>query len=91
MKTPSIHLNGTSGDELLTQVCDVVHGLNQALDLMAKAAPHGRDYYVQGDDVFSQARREFDDRVKRIRSVLKEYEEIAMAVSDRRDERLTRL
>jgi hypothetical protein len=40
-------LNGTSGDVLQTQNEAALAAIEQAIEQLAAAAPHGRDYYVQ--------------------------------------------
>jgi len=69
MKVPTIHLNGTSIHTFRTDLSAVHTALRVALDDLAKAAPHGRDYYVQGPDAYTEARKEHDDRVARLSSV----------------------
>ena len=45
MKIPTVHLNGTSKDELVQQLNDLYLALGDAMDVLAKAGPNGRDYY----------------------------------------------
>lgn len=87
MMTPSIHLNGTSGDELLAQATDAGAALRRAIDAMQAAAPNARDYYPQGDAAFEVARKEHLSRLERVSSVLVEYEQLAEAIADARDAR----
>ena len=47
MTTPTIHLNGTNGADLLSQTVDAMLALSGAINALMAAAPHGRDYYVQ--------------------------------------------
>lgn len=57
---PIIHLNGTSRDALLDQLCEVYSALNDAMDKLRQASPNGRDYYpVPGlmDKAIEQHRR----------------------------------
>lgn len=80
MKAPTIHLNGTSADELLEQIAEAsraCHALNGAL---TNAMPNARDYYVQGDGAFEVARREWDARRQAVDKVRRELEEIADAI-----------
>lgn len=80
MKTPTIHLNGTSRAALLESYCDAGAAVRQALDKLADAAPNGRDYYTQGGDAIGVAVAEHVDRLRRLESVLAELSELAEAV-----------
>jgi pantothenate synthetase len=77
MMMPTIHLNGTSREELIEQHVAAVAALNRALEAMARAAPHGRDYYPQGAGAIQQAIQEHNDRVARVSLVFAELTEIA--------------
>ena len=46
MMVPTIHLNGTSHDELLRQILDAKEAIRKAVEALANAAPNMRDYYV---------------------------------------------
>jgi len=52
---PTIHLNGTSADDLIEGLVRARHALNEAVSLLQDAAPNGRDYYVQTPSTFSLA------------------------------------
>lgn len=80
--TPTIHLNGTGREALLTQCCDAASAIGQAIDAACQAAPNGRDYYPQGDAAFKAARSEHEDRVARLRVVMAEYEALAESISE---------
>jgi hypothetical protein len=81
-KVPTIHLNGTSKEELLDQVVAAVRGCRKAMEAIRTAWPNGRDYYIQGPDAFGQAVEEWKSRVERIDSVMKELTEIGRAIAD---------
>ena len=87
MKVPTIHNNGTSGEALLEQACDAGASVANALRVMRAAAPNARDYYVQGPDAFREAVAEHQSRVDRIAVVAREYEQLAIAVSEAIDAR----
>ncbi len=82
MLTPSIHLNGTAGQDLLDQIDGVARALRATIEAMADAAPNARDYYPQGDDAYYRARNAHQNRAGRIREMLKEYEALAESISD---------
>ncbi len=48
---PTVHLNGTSKDELVNGLRAITAGLDEALRAIQDAWPHGRDYYTQSTDL----------------------------------------
>jgi len=77
---PTVHLNGTNGAELRDRLLDAVIALRAAMNAMYDAAPHGRDYYVQGDGATSAAMREHADRLAIVGEVARELETICEGV-----------
>lgn len=69
---PTVHLNGTSKEELQRQLRDAHEAIGKAIEAMAQAAPHGRDYYPQGSSVIYNAQAEHTSRVRRLESVREE-------------------
>lgn len=82
MRTPTIHLNGTSRDRLFEGIADAAGALRAALRAMDDASPNARDYYPQGPEAYGEAAKEHAARVERIRSVLSELETIAEAIQE---------
>lgn len=82
MLKPTVHLNGTSREELLRQLEEAASGVRAAITALGKAHPNGRDYYPQGRDVIVAAVAEWRARVEKIDSVLKEIEEIYQHVEE---------
>lgn len=81
LMVPTVHLNGTSKRELLEQLEHAHLAVNKAMTELSKASPNARDYYVQSNvHAFSKAVDEHCDRMKRLKSVLDELEEIAEAL-----------
>lgn len=72
MMLPTVHLNGTSREALLEQTRTAYGAVQDALEAVAQAAANARDYYVQGPDAYNTARREHDERLDRLRSVMTE-------------------
>jgi hypothetical protein len=70
---PTIHLNGTSREELISQLRTAGEALLEARRALENAAPHGRDYYPQGKGAIQQAQTEHYERLRRIDDV---YEEL---------------
>lgn len=87
---PTIHLNGSSADDLFEKNADAAGAIRAALNAMAKAAPHGRDYYVQGDEAINKAREEYWARWDKLREVLGDLESILESIADQRDARKAR-
>lgn len=82
MVTPTVHLNGTSGVDLLRQVHEAAEALRAAMETLSAAAPNGRDYYPQGEQAYSQASKEHEDRMARLRAVYDELGAIYEATAD---------
>lgn len=79
---PTVHMNGTSKDDLLQQLMDAASALRSARELMQKAAPNGRDYYVQNDTALRTAIQQHTDRLMKLDALVAEYEEIMEKVAD---------
>jgi len=83
---PTVHLNGSSKQSLLDCYFDAAEALRKALVAVQATAPHGRDYYVQrthdGEHVTHRAIAEHVDRLKRLESVLRELNALALHVCD---------
>jgi hypothetical protein len=77
---PTIHLNGTSGDELQAQYSHAHDSLATALRQVREAAPNARDYYVQSSDAWRQTYAEHEARVKALTTVLDELATINEAI-----------
>jgi hypothetical protein len=69
LTVPTVHINGTSRDELLEQIRDAYLAIGKAMEALAKASPNGRDYYPQGDEACRAARKEHQSRAERLASV----------------------
>jgi len=78
---PIVHLNGTSREELLRQLIDAGHAINNALDMLRAAAPHQRDYYVSPEPLaYQKARQEHEKRCAALALVQNELQQIAEAL-----------
>jgi len=82
MITPTIHLNGTSKAALLEGYLDVLAAGRDLREALCKAAPHGRDYYPQGSQAYTDAATDHTARLRKLNEIIKEIEVIATAVSD---------
>lgn len=72
MMIPTVHLNGTSREELMQQIRDAYDALFSALEKLRAMTPHGRDYYVQGPESGQKARDEHEVRIKMVLYVVNE-------------------
>lgn len=79
---PTVHRNGTNGNDLLEQITEARHALRIAIKAVENAAPNGRDYYVQGDDVIYKALEQHIDRLAACEWVLNELGQIGEAIAD---------
>ena len=71
MLVPTVHLNGTSKQELLNQNAIAIADIEAARESLQAAAPNGRDYYPQGPTALKQATAEHLDRVRRLDAIAK--------------------
>jgi len=87
MMFPTIHLNGTSGDDLLGQTVDAMLALSDAFKAIQAANPNGRDYYVQGPWAIDLAENEHRARLAQLEAVQADlvalYESIHAQMTER--------
>lgn len=81
MRTPTIHINGSSRETLMKDHLDALHALRKAQAALAAIGPNGRDYYPQGADAILEAQLEHQARWAAIQKVIQEIEQIAEAIS----------
>lgn len=79
---PSIHFNGTSRGALLSQARAVHEATEALLKAMAQAAPHGRDYYPQGEEAYRLARNAHEAKMLAVRDLSEHYFELAIAIQE---------
>ena len=77
---PTVHLNGTSGDDLLSQTTDAMLALSTALDALKIMGPHGRNYYVQGPRVIDAAMDEHIARIEKLEAVQADLVAISQSI-----------
>lgn len=90
MLVPTVHLNGTSAENLIRPLIEARRALRHALQAVDETAPNGRDYYPQGDDAIGVATREHLRRLDRIQAVSRELDELLEGVQEQADARLQR-
>lgn len=77
MMIPTVHLNGTSREQLLEGYVSAITALDTALDKLLQTAPNGRDYYVQDGDAWRVANAEHLNRMRALHAVREELSQIA--------------
>ena len=80
MTKPTVHLNGTAAADLLAQYTKAHSAVQDAMDALSAAAPHGRDYYpqdtVSAGYTFRDAQQEHRDRYQKLWLVQQELQEL---------------
>ena len=69
MMIPTIHLNGTSRDALLSELESAHAAIGAAIGALRQVTVHGRDYYVQSDCAYALARHEMDVRLTALKDI----------------------
>ena len=89
IEIPTIHLNGTSRNELYEQVTSAGQAVQEAIHKLAEAAPHGRDYYVvpAGDLKFDRAQEQHFARIAKLQEVYDELETIYQGLANQESKR----
>ena len=87
---PTIHLNGSSGMQLQEDLLHAANAIYEAREKLNQCAPHGRDYYVQGDEALQLAQEQFNDRVKKLNSIYEELYAIYNNIQEQVDARKRR-
>ncbi len=82
MQFPTVHLNGTSADSLLSDFRSVLDTLSDAIDAVRHCGPNGRDYYVAGDEAFTAARAEHSARLETLVTMRRDYMKLAEHVAN---------
>lgn len=77
---PLVHSNGTSKQALLDQLNTADRAVCVALKALHDTEPHQRDYYPQAGDAYQRARKEHEDRVRRLVDIRLEVVAILDAV-----------
>jgi hypothetical protein len=85
MVIATIHMNGTSAERLIEDLCNASEALDNAYNAMKKAAPNGRDYYPQGAFAIEQATQEHLARLRMVDAVKNEIDRLTIEISDLKD------
>jgi hypothetical protein len=66
---PTIHLNGTSGQDLKAEYYAAYEAIERAVEALAAATLNARDFYVQSADAYYQAREQRAEAFDKLRQV----------------------
>lgn len=80
MMIPTLHLNGTGKQSLLSELETAHAAVTAAIDALRQVTVHGRDYYVQGEHAYHQARHEMDARLAALSSVVDDLLNMHLAI-----------
>jgi hypothetical protein len=81
MMIPTVHLNGTGKKNLLAELETAYAAVGAALEALRQVTVHGRDYYVQGEHAYGQARTEMDARLAALAKVRSDLHDLHIAVA----------
>ena len=79
---PTVHMNGSSKENLITDLCDAREAIRVALERMGAVCPNGRDYYPQGPQAIQEALRQHANRLHHLKAVHDELGDIALLISE---------
>jgi len=74
---PTIHLNGTSKEQLFEDLSTALYAVQAAKEAVQAAAPNGRDYYTQSGNALQQALAQHAERLRSLQTVYDELHAIA--------------
>ena len=78
---PTIHMNGTGRERLVSGYTDAWRAMKKARETLANVEFHARDYYVQGDEAYQKARAQRDAQFADLNRIQSELEAILMHIS----------
>jgi hypothetical protein len=79
MHGPYVNLNGASRESLIEQHKAVYYAASALRDVLAQAAPHGRDYQTCPDPYnYAQDRLMWEAHRKAVEALVRDYERIAI-------------
>lgn len=85
--TPTIHLNGSSGEVLRDQYRDAHRAIVKALDVLSEVGLNARDYYPQGATAYFEARRQHENWLIDLYKIEKDLDGIVDSIQNQIDAR----
>ncbi len=82
MRTPTIHLNGTSKRMLMEGYEKAYDTIRDAEKALSEIEFNPRDYYVQDPEAWTEARAEMDKRFAALRGIKEELNIIAESIGN---------
>ena len=82
MTKPTIHNNGTAAADLTRGYVAATAAVQDAIAHVCAACPNGRDYYPQGQPAMQAAQDEHWARLRLLKQVAAELEELGMHCAD---------
>jgi len=77
---PTVHLNGTSKDDLLGQLRRGIICATALKEFLQESMPHDRDFYVQGEGLSIRARMQQKVRVLKVETIIDDLTAIYQAI-----------
>jgi hypothetical protein len=78
---PTVHLNGTSKDDLLMQLRQAIITATALKEFLQEGMPHDRDFFLQGEGMGMRARMHQKVRVLKVETIIDELTAIYHAVA----------
>jgi hypothetical protein len=79
---PTIHLNGTNGEELKAEYYAAFEAIEAAVEALAAATSNARDFYPQGADAYYRHRDERAEAFDKLRQVQDYVEGMLVGIID---------
>ena len=77
---PTIHLNGTNGEELKAEYYAAYEAIEAAVEALAAATSNCRDFYVQSADAYYQHKEERAEAFASLRKAQNYVEEVLLGI-----------
>jgi hypothetical protein len=75
-------MNGDSKATLVSDNMAAHDAINIAIDIVAKAAPNGRNFYPQGDGAINEAIAQHIKRIEGLEAIRQEFEKIIGGIEE---------
>lgn len=87
MQAPTIHLNGTDGEELLAAWEAAADATRAAIQAWEAINPNARDFYPQGAGAWSAFQKEYQERCMALRRLSLDACDVVVSLSSQLDDR----